>query len=208
MQKTKGVILVKPGKMDLKKISVPALTADFALITVHSAVINPSDWYVLSGDFKIDKKIPAAMGCEGSGFVIETGTNCTSLKGKRVSFHASGPAELGAFAEQTVVHKSHIVILPNEIEYLHGSYFFINPWTVETIIVTAKKNGWKTLVHTAAASALGKMLVHSCKENDINLINIVRRQEQIDILKGCGAKIILNSQEPDFVDKMETIFDE
>jgi NADPH2:quinone reductase len=208
MEKTKGVILVKPGKMDLKKITVPELTPDFALIAVHSAVINPSDWYVLSGDFTIHKKFPAAMGCEGSGFVIETGKGCTSLKGKRVAFHASGPAELGAFIEQTVVHKSHIVILSNEIEYIHGSYFFINPWTVETMIVTAKKNGWKTLVHTAAASALGKMLVHACKDNDINLVNIVRRQEQVDILKGIGAKIILNSQEPDFVDKMEAIFDE
>jgi NADPH:quinone reductase-like Zn-dependent oxidoreductase len=53
---------------------------------------------------------------------------------------------------------------------------------------------WAGLVHTAAASQLGQMLVKLCKEEDMNLINVVRREEQAETLRGLGAKYVVVTQ--------------
>ena len=66
------------------------------------------------------------------------------------------------------------------------------------MIGTAKKNGHKAIVHGAAASALGKMLVKYSKKMDLPLINIVRSEEQVKTLQNLGAEHILNSTSDSF----------
>jgi hypothetical protein len=48
-------------------------------------------------------------------------------------------------------------------------------------------------VQTAAASNLGQMLNRICIKNNISLVNIVRKREQEDLLRGMGATFICNS---------------
>ena len=64
------------------------------------------------------------------------------------------------------------------------------------------------LIHDAAASALGRMLNRFAQNQDITVINIVRRQEQVDILKELGATYILNSSDETFLPELQEIIDE
>jgi len=70
------------------------------------------------------------------------------------------------------------------------------------MVETMRMEGHKALVHTAAASNLGQMLVKICLQDGVDLVNIVRRQEQVDILKALGAKYICNSSLPSFMDDL------
>lgn len=206
---TKGVVLIKPNRLDYKKIQLPPLGNTKCLIKVHSAVINPSDWYILSGEFQQDKEnTPTTIGFEGSGLVVQTGISAMHLHNKRVAFHSTNSDEPGAFAHHTMIDMENCVELPQGLDYKHGAYFFVNPWSVETMMWNCRTSGWKCIVHTAAASALGRMLVNACKDNDITLINIVRRHEQETILKDLGAKYIVNSQSTDFVQTLERLMEE
>ena len=54
------------------------------------------------------------------------------------------------------------------------------------------------LIHTAAASNLGQMLVKICLADNIPLINIVRKPEQVDLLKSLGAEHVCNSSDDNF----------
>src|SRR3546814_5589558 len=58
------------------------------------------------------------------------------------------------------------------------------------------------IVHTAAASNLGQMLVKMCAKDGIPLVNIVRSDAQVEILKGIGAKYIVNSSADDFMERL------
>lgn len=49
--------------------------------------------------------------------------------------------------------------------------------TVLIMLEVVKEAGVKTVVHSAAASALGKMMVRYFSQNGIKVINIVRRAE-------------------------------
>jgi NADPH2:quinone reductase len=50
---------------------------------------------------------------------------------------------------------------------------------------------------------LGRMLIRLFKENGIPLVNVVRREEQVQMLKEKhGAEYVLNSTDPDFESKL------
>ena len=68
-------------------------------------------------------------------------------------------------------------------------------------------DGQKAIVHTAAASNLGQMLIKICQEDGLDLVNIVRKAEHVDLLKGLGAKHVVNSSDDDFMDQLRNAID-
>ncbi len=75
---------------------------------------------------------------------------------------------------------------------------FVNPLTALGFVETARSEGHKAIIHTAAASNLGQMLQKICLTDGIPLINIVRTPEQIGVLRDIGATHVLNSRDGDF----------
>ena len=62
--------------------------------------------------------------------------------------------------------------------------------------------GHKAIVHTAAASNLGQMLNRICLNDGIPLVNIVRSEEQVSLLKSQGAEYVVNSSDADFAEQL------
>jgi hypothetical protein len=89
--------------------------------------------------------------------------------------------------------------LPDGITPAEGASCFVNPLTSLGMVETMRREGHKALVHTAAASNLGQMLNKICIKDGVNLVNIVRNQEQADILRKIGAKHIVDSSAPSFM---------
>jgi NADPH:quinone reductase len=81
---------------------------------------------------------------------------------------------------------------------------FCNPMTALAIVETVALEGHTALIHTAAASNLGQMLVRICREDGVPLVNIVRREEQARLLADLGAEHVCNSSSPDFVGELHT----
>jgi NADPH2:quinone reductase len=65
-----------------------------------------------------------------------------------------------------------------------------------------KRDGNSALVHTAAASNLGQMLVKICREDGIPLVNIVRSPAQVALLKGLGAEHVVDTSADSFKDDL------
>jgi NADPH2:quinone reductase len=88
--------------------------------------------------------------------------------------------------------------LPSDVSAEEGAASFVNPLTALAMVETMRRESHTALVHTAAASNLGQMLNRVCIEEGIDLVNIVRRAEQVALLKSQGAKYICDSSSPDF----------
>ena len=71
---------------------------------------------------------------------------------------------------------------------------FVNPLTVLGMLSTALEEGHSALVHTAAASQLGQMMVRVCMADEIPLVNVVRRPEQEELLRSINPDAIIVSQ--------------
>ena len=92
--------------------------------------------------------------------------------------------------------------LPAGTTAAEGASCFVNPLTALGMVETMKREGHTALVHTAAASNLGQMLNRICQKDGIDLVNIVRKPEQAELLRGIGAKYVCDSSAPGFMDEL------
>ena len=105
----------------------------------------------------------------------------------------------GVWSEYVVKSvKGGVLALNKSLSLEQGAMSIINPITASAFIDIAKKGGHKAILLTAAASSLGKMVNNLGRSEGIQIINIVRRDQQVDLLKAKSADIVLNSNEAGF----------
>jgi NADPH:quinone reductase-like Zn-dependent oxidoreductase len=95
--------------------------------------------------------------------------------------------------------------LRKHVSLEQGAMLIVNPMTAWALLDIAKRGGHRALVQSAAASALGRMIFRLGKRFGITVINVVRRQEQVDLLQSLGAQHVLNSSAPDFEDRLREL---
>ena len=106
------------------------------------------------------------------------------------------------YAQYRVLRAKDVLELPAGTTAAEGASCFVNPLTALGMTETMRREGHKALVHTAAASNLGQMLNRICIKDGIGLVNIVRSKEQADILRKIGAKHVVDSTSPSFMDDL------
>jgi len=136
------------------------------------------------------------VGNEGAGVVVEAGSSAAAqaLLGKTVA--ALGGA---MYSQYRCVSLEQCLALPEGATPADGASSFVNPLTALGMIETMRSEGHTALVHTAAASNLGQMLNRICHNDKIALVNIVRNQDQVALLRAMGAAHVCNSSSPSFV---------
>jgi NADPH2:quinone reductase len=206
----------------LEDVVIPEPAANEVVIRVEASPINPSDLGLLLGPADrstlrfggttdrptATASIPPSrmagvaarldesmlVGNEGAGVVVKAGTDVQALTGRTLATRT-----LGMYAQYRVAKVSDCLVLPEGATPTQGASAFINPLTVLGMVETMRREGHTALVHTAAASNLGQMLTRVCLADGIALVNIVRNPAQARILRGIGAKHVLDSTTPTFV---------
>ena len=213
-------------ELSIVKVDTPTPADDEVLIEILAAPINPSDLALLttfggdlsnisisgSGDdtvasmkvhpavmrsmkSRLDKSMPA--GNEGAGVVVDAGPNVKGLVGKTV-----GLAGGSMYAQYKCAPAINCLVMEDGTTPVEAASSFVNPLTALSFVETMKMENHSAIVHTAAASNLGQMLIKICQIDGIPLVNIVRKNEQVEILKGIGAKYICNTNDPDFMESL------
>jgi len=143
---------------------------------------------------RIGKPVPC--GNEGSGIVVQAGKapEAQALLGKCV-----GVVGGRMYSTYRKVKAAACLVFPDGVAPRECASWFVNPLTALGFVETMKKEGHKALVHTAAASNLGQMLNKICLLDGVDVVNIVRKTEQVAILMNLGAKYIVNSSSPTFI---------
>ena len=108
------------------------------------------------------------------------------------------------YAQHRIAKAAEVLELPSDATAADGASCFVNPLTALSMVEVMRREGHTALVHTAAASNLGQMLNKICLKDGVALVNIVRSQEQADLLRGIGAKHVVDSTAPDFIDEDAT----
>ncbi len=143
---------------------------------------------------RIGQALP--VGNEGAGTVVAAGEGdyAQSLVGKTVAVMGGG-----MYGEYRTVDAMMALPLHEGNTAKEGASSFVNPLTALSFLETMRMEGHTAIVHTAAASNLGQMLNRICQADGVDLVNIVRKKEQEDILRGMGAKYVINSSTDSFM---------
>jgi NADPH:quinone reductase-like Zn-dependent oxidoreductase len=222
-------IIKKTGELEISLLEVPTPepSADEVVVRVEATPINPSDIGLLFGaadmstakasgskdapvvTARVPEKAMRAMaarldesmpvGNEGAGVVIRTGSSdaAKALMGKTVAIIGGA-----MYAQYRTIRANDCLVLPEGATPADGASCFVNPLTSLGMVETMRREGHKALVHTAAASNLGQMLNKICLKDGIALVNIVRNAEQAEILRKIGAKQVVDSSAPSFVEDL------
>jgi NADPH:quinone reductase-like Zn-dependent oxidoreductase len=222
-------LIRKNGELELSlaEVTIPEPGPDEVVVKVEATPINPSDLGLLLGPadmatakatgsgngIKVTAKVAEAslpvlaarldqampVGNEGAGTVIKAGSSeaAQALLGKTVSMVGGA-----MYAQYRLLKATGCQPLPAGTTAAEGASWFVNPLTALGMTETMKREGHKALVHTAAASNLGQMLNKICNEDGIGLVNIVRSPDQAKLLRGIGAKHVVDSSAASFTDDL------
>jgi NADPH:quinone reductase len=183
------------------QMPVPQPGPGHVLVRVHASPINPSDLMFIQGLYGFKKPLPAVPGFEGSGTVVAAGAGLMPrmMMGRRVACAAADAKVAGGmWAEYLVTSAQMCIPLRKKVNMDQAAMMLVNPLTAWALVDESRRGGHKAMVQTAAASALGRMIVRLAQRFGVPLINVVRRQEQVDLLRGMGAEHVLNSSAADF----------
>ena len=195
------------GQLTLREIPMPHPQAGQVLIRMAATPINPSDLGALTGlSYGGERKYPFTPGLEGSGTVVETGGGPMPrlLKGRRVACFAPFTGN-GTWAEYMVTSAQMCMPLNKRVSLEQGAMLLVNPLTALAMFEIAKRGKHRAMVSTAAASALGGMLLQLGKRTNIPIIHVVRRDAQVDLVHERGGEHVLNSSETDFVEQLRVM---
>jgi len=195
------------GKLTVREIPRPRPQAGQVLIRMAAAPINPSDLGSLSGlSYSGKRQFPFTPGLEGSGTVIESGEGFMPrlLNGRRVACSAMLTGD-GTWAEYMVTSAQLCIPLNRNVSFERGAMLLVNPLSALAILEIAQQGKHRAIVSTAAASALGAMILRLGKRRKVPIIHVVRRQSQADQVRKLGGEYILNSSDSDFVDQLRTL---
>jgi len=210
-------------EISIATVEIPTPSENEVLIKVEASPINPSDLGLLisfaadldsisvsgSGDatvatMKINPALMGAMkprmdlsmqvGNEGGGVIVDAGANAKGLLGKTV-----GAAGGAMYSQYRCLPATSCLVMDDSTTPAEAASSFVNPLTALAFIETMKMENHSAILNTAAASNLGQMLVKICKDDSVPLVNIVRKTEQVEVLKSLGAEYICNTSDPDFM---------
>ncbi|MGD1065291.1 MAG: zinc-binding dehydrogenase [Vulcanimicrobiaceae bacterium] len=211
--------------LNLEEVPVPEPGPDQVVLRVEAAPINPSDLGLLFGPAdpstfraggtpqrptitasvprerlplvagRLDQSMP--VGNEGAGIVVKAGANAQALLGRTVATRSPG-----MYAQYRLTSLADSIVLPEGTPPRDGASAFVNPFTVLAMLETMRHEGHTAIVHTAAASNLGQMLVRACLADGVPLVNIVRSADQAALLRGIGAEHVVDSTSPTFVEEL------
>jgi NADPH:quinone reductase len=160
-----------------------------------TASISPTVLKAMAG--RLDQSLP--VGNEGAGVVVQAGASpeAQALMGKTVAILGGA-----MYSQYRCIKAVQCLVLPPGTTPAEGASCFVNPLTALGMVETMRLEGHKALVHTAAASNLGQMLNKICIKDSVGLVNIVRKPEQVDVLKKIGATHVCDSSSPAFMDDL------
>jgi NADPH2:quinone reductase len=214
-------------KLELAQIEVPAPTSNEVLVRVEASPINPSDLGLLFGmadmstakasgtsdapmitadiapnilktlTARLDQALP--VGNEGGGVVVAAGDSelAQSMLGKTVGILGGA-----MYTQFRCVDAEQCLVMHEGTTSAEAASCFVNPLTALGMVETMRAEGHTALVHTAAASNLGQMLNKICISDGVQLVNIVRKQEQVDLLTAMGAQHVCNTSDEDFMQQL------
>jgi len=192
--------------LKVEQRSVPALKRGQVLVRIEAAPCNPSDLLLLQGKYGSLKTLPTVPGWEGAGTVVASGGGPLAwwLMGKRVACGQQEDRD-GTWAQYVVANAAECIPLKRQLCMEQAASLIINPLTAMGLLETARSGGHRAAVQTAGASQLGRMLVAMASELNFPVINVVRREAQVELLKSMGAAHVLNSSDDDFVERLGAI---
>jgi len=162
----KAIVMTAVGTPDvltLQDMAEPEITqATQIKVKLQAVGVNPVDTKIRRNGLLYDRPLPAILGCDGAGIVVETGRDVDRFKvGDKVWFcHGGLGREAGNYAGYNVLDQRWAALMPNTFSYTEAA-------ALPLVLITAAgalfgrgglKAGQTVLIH-AGAGGVGAVAI-------------------------------------------------
>lgn len=189
-----AILMTAAGEADVltcQELQEPEIsTATELKVKLQAAGVNPVDTKVRRHGVFYDQPLPAVLGCDGAGIVVETGVGVSQFKvGDQVWFCNGGLGrEQGNYAEYTVLDERWVSLSPK-------TFSFVEAAAAPLVLITAwgalfdrggLQAGQTVLIH-AGAGGVGHVAIQLAKLKGARVIATVSSAQKADFVKSLGA---------------------
>ncbi|MCU7842391.1 MAG: zinc-dependent alcohol dehydrogenase family protein [Candidatus Thiodiazotropha sp. (ex Monitilora ramsayi)] len=191
-----------PEVLGLELISDPEITSPTQIkVEIKAAGVNPIDTKLRSRGVFLPEGLPAILGCDGAGVVVEAGREVSALReGDEVWFCDGGLGGLrGNYAEYAVIEESACCRKPASIDFAHAAaapLVLITAW--EALFGRAHLVEGQTLLIHAGAGGVGHVAIQLAKQVGARVLTTVSSPQKAEFVRSLGADEVINYRESDF----------
>ena len=208
----KAILMTAVGDAEVLKfqdIKEPEISEKTQIkVRLQAAGINPVDTKIRSNGVFYDQALPAVLGCDGAGIVVESGPEASKFKiGDEVWFCNGGLGrEQGNYAEYTVIDERWVSLRPK-------TFTFIEAAAAPLVLITAwgalfdrggLQAGQTVLIH-AGAGGVGHVAIQLAKLKGAKVITTVNSGQKADFVKSLGADEAVNYTPNGFADEVNDL---
>lgn len=208
----KAILLTQPGDPDvlqLAEVPEPVIQQPTQIkVRIKAAGVNPVDVKLRKRGVLFPDALPAILGCDGAGVVVELGSAAKRFKlGDEVFFcHGGLGREPGNYAEFTVLEQAEVQAKPRVWSFAEAAaapLVLITAW--EALHDRARiKSGLTVLIH-AGAGGVGHVAIQLAKLSGATVITTVGNAENAEFVSGLGADHVIEYRVQDFVAEVNRI---
>jgi NADPH:quinone reductase len=184
-----------PEVLRLAEVDVPQPGPGEVLVQVAAAGVNFVDTYQRSGGYPVE--LPAVLGLEGAGSVIEVGPD---VRGREVGDRVAWADALGSYAEQVVLAADRTVRIPDRVEIDVAAALMLQGMTAHYLSQSTHRLGREdTALVYAAAGGVGRLLVQLAKRRGARVLACTSTAAKAEQVRAAGADETILYRDVDLV---------
>ncbi len=199
----KALILKRYGKSDqlaFADIPRPTIKPNEILVQIHAVGLNPIDYMIPKGTFKpiIKFQLPATMGSDLAGIVVEVGNRVTRFKLGDAIFASIFDLGTGSLAEYAVVPESAAAIKPANLDFVQAASIpMVGLTSWQALKERARlKPGQKVFI-PAGSGGIGTFAIQFAKHLGAT-VGTTTSTGNVDMVRRLGADEVIDYKKQEF----------
>jgi NADPH2:quinone reductase len=195
-----------PEVLCLEEVETPEVSSPTQVkVRIEASGVNPIDTKLRARGLLLPDGIPAVLGCDGAGVVVETGSEVTQFRtGDEVWYCDGGLGGMhGNYAEYAVIDESVCCRKPASVDFHHAAaapLVLITAW--EALFGRARLNEEKTLLVHAGAGGVGHVAIQLAKQAGARVLTTVSTKEKQEFVASLGADESIIYKDQGFVSEV------
>lgn len=206
----KAFLLNRYGKTGTTRIGeapLPAMGDDDVLVQIHAASINPLDFKIRDGDFKLilPYRLPLVMGNDLAGVVIRVGANVTGFRVGDAVYARPDKARIGTFAEAIALRESDVAYAPSNLSLEEAASLPLVGLTAwQALIEHGKLQAGQTVLIHAGSGGVGVFAIQLAKHLGATVATTTSTAN-VELVKRLGADIVIDYKQQDFATELRDV---
>jgi len=178
----------------------PELRDDDVLVQIHAASVNPLDFKIRDGEFKLllPYHLPLILGNDLAGVVVRVGSRVRRFKPGDEVYARPDEDRIGTFAEFISMNEDAVAIKPKELTMEEAASIPLVGLTAWQVLIERAnlKKGHKVLIH-AGSGGVGTFAIQLAKHVGA-VVATTTSTANVDWVKALGADIVIDYSKDDF----------